>query len=72
MTYKLTYKSPITTFSEEIRTNQEDAQRRAWELIDENGRDGDVIIDRRASAYYGEFNHFLTVGFVKNPVGAQL
>ena len=65
MHYKLTYSSPTTTFSEEIKDNQENVSDRAWDILEEADRTGRVVIERRHSSYYGDYKHYMTVGYSK-------
>lgn len=65
MHYKITLKTPETSWSEELKSNQEDIQRKAFEMLEANKKEGEAIIERRHSPYYGDYKHFMTCSFAK-------
>ena len=63
MHYRITLKTPETTLAEELQSNQKDIQIKAFGMLEDHGKKGEAIIERRHSPYYGDFEHYMTCGF---------
>lgn len=67
MYYKLTYTEPKTdtTIVEELNCKKQIAHDRAFVILENHERKGEVIIERRHSEWYGDFEKWLTCEFVE-------
>ena len=61
MYYRLTYKHAGVVDEIGLQTNQDQAEIEAWDLLDNHGQIGSVVIERRYSEYYGDYKHVLTI-----------
>jgi hypothetical protein len=68
MFYKLAYENPKnnTSLVEELNCKKDEAQDRAEEILEENEKKGEVVITRRYSEWYGDFEHYLTISYLDN------
>lgn len=69
MHYRITLNTPETTLVEELKSNKEEVQTKAFELLNEHEKQGEAIIERRHSPYFGEFEHYMTCSY--SPTGTQ-
>lgn len=49
--------------AEELQLNQSEARQLAFEMLQANDKEGEVVIERRHSPYYGEFEHYMTCSY---------
>ena len=68
MFYRLKHNNKTTTTTKEFSGNRAKAIAVARKILEDNNKEGSVVIDRRPSEYYGDFSNFLTFSYNQETV----
>lgn len=72
MYYRLSYENKKEIEIKELSTNRDNAVLKAWALLAKHNQIGQVIIERRVSEYYGDYEHCLTISKIKPELISQI